>query len=214
MVHELLAFIGLSAVVICTPGPDTALTIRNAIAGGRIGGLWTAAGVVTGQAIWTVAASVGVAGLLAASEPAFVALKVAGTAYLIVLGIQSLRSAWAARASEPPDAAPVTERSAGRSYRQGLLNDLGNPKMAAFFLSMLPQFVPAADGRTAAFATFLGLGLLFGALTFAWLAGYSVLVARTRRFLGRAKVRRVIDGVAGTVLIGFGVRLALARPTP
>ncbi|GGO72932.1 LysE family translocator [Nonomuraea cavernae] len=90
----LIAFIGVSVVVICTPGPDTVLTVRNAFSGGGGSGVWTAAGVALGQAVWTVAASLGVAGLIQASEPAFLVLKYAGVAYLCYLGLQSLRSAW------------------------------------------------------------------------------------------------------------------------
>jgi threonine/homoserine/homoserine lactone efflux protein len=205
MVSELTAFVGLSIVVICTPGPDTALTVRNAIVGGRSAGVRTAAGVATGQAVWTIAASVGVASLLSATEPAFVVLKVLGTGYLIYLGVQSLRAARA-----PTHEPPAANRT-GRAYWQGLLNDLGNPKMAAFFLSMLPQFVPTERPHV---TSLLGLGFLFSALTFGWLAGYSVAIGRARRLFQRARVRRAVDAVAGVALIGFGVRLALTQRAP
>ena len=81
------AFLGISLLVIVTPGPDTALTIRNTLLGGRRSGLFTAVGVALGQATWTLAASAGIAALLVASEPAFVALKLAGAAYLVILGL-------------------------------------------------------------------------------------------------------------------------------
>ena len=93
MVTEPLAFFGVCAVVICTPGPDTALTIRNSIVGGRRVGVLTAAGVAAGQLVWTVAASVGIAGLVQASQPAFTALKIVGAAYLAFLGVQSILAA-------------------------------------------------------------------------------------------------------------------------
>ena len=93
MVTETLAFLGVCVLVICTPGPDTALTIRNSIVGGRRGGVLTAAGVAAGQLVWTVAASVGIAGLLQASQPAFTALKIVGAAYLAFLGVQSILAA-------------------------------------------------------------------------------------------------------------------------
>jgi threonine/homoserine/homoserine lactone efflux protein len=92
-VTELLAFLGVAVLVIVTPGQDTALTIRNTLAGGRRAGVRTAAGVVCGQAVWALAASAGVAALLVASEPAFVALKLAGAAYLVYLGGRALLSA-------------------------------------------------------------------------------------------------------------------------
>ena len=88
----LLAFLGISALVIMTPGPDTAITIRNTLTGGRVGGFATALGVATGQAIWALAASAGIVALLVASEPLFLAVKYAGAAYLIWLGFKFLRS--------------------------------------------------------------------------------------------------------------------------
>src|SRR5918992_2130675 len=100
---ELLAFLGVAVVVIVTPGQDTALTVRNTLARGRRAGVRTAVGVVAGQAVWALAASAGVAALLVASEPAFVALKIAGAAYLILLGGQALLAA--ARRTDPADRA-------------------------------------------------------------------------------------------------------------
>src|SRR6266850_3596892 len=90
---SLLAFLGISALVIATPGPDTAITIRNSLAGGRVAGQATAAGVATGQAIWAFATSAGIAALLVACEPLFLTVKYAGAAYLVWLGVQSLRTA-------------------------------------------------------------------------------------------------------------------------
>jgi threonine/homoserine/homoserine lactone efflux protein len=209
----LWAFLGLSVVVICTPGPDTALTIRNAVMGGRSGGAWTAAGVASGQLLWTVAASLGVASVLRASQPAFLALKLAGAAYLLYLGAQSLRAAWTRNVGSVVEVRTPARPARGRAYRQGLFNDLANPKMAAFFVALLPQFVPTAAGHAAALAAFLGLGLLFCLLTFCWLFAYSVLIARGRRLVERPRVRRTLDAVAGCTLIGFGVRLAFADQT-
>jgi len=114
-VTDLAGFAFLAIVVIVTPGPDTALTIRNTLIGGRPAGIATAVGVALGQATWSLATSIGVAALLVAAEPAFAALKLAGAAYLIYLGGQS----------------------------QGILSNLTNPKMAVFFPSLLPQFVAA-----------------------------------------------------------------------
>jgi threonine/homoserine/homoserine lactone efflux protein len=213
MMGDLLAFLAVSAVVICTPGPDTALTVRNALVGGRSGGTWTAAGVAVGQAVWTVAASIGVASLLHASEPAFLAFKLLGAGYLVYLGIQSLRAALSHRPQGSVDARPASGLRSVRAFRQGLLNDLGNPKMAAFFMSLLPQFVPTAQGASAVTASLL-LGLLFCGLTFAWLAGYSAAISKARRLLSKPRIRRSIDGVAGCVLTGFGLRLALTNPSP
>jgi threonine/homoserine/homoserine lactone efflux protein len=208
MSGELLAFVTLAAVVITTPGPDTALTIRNTIAGGRRVGVGTAVGVSSGLAIWTLAAAAGVAALLVASEPAFLALKYAGAAYLIFLGVQTLLGALTRRTHE---ATPLFRRSpltARGALRQGLVNDLANPKIAVFFSSLLPQFAPA---HGPAFPTLLALGLLFSAMTFAWLCLYAAAVDRLSAFLRRTAVRRAIDAVMGTILIALGGRLALER---
>ena len=125
MLTELVAFVPVAAVVICTPGPDTALTIRNALTGGRAAGVLTAAGVAIGQAVWTAAASLGLTSLLRASAPAFLALKVAGAAYLIFLGLQALRAARARRGHDVDAAAHRPPMRPARALRQGLLNDLG-----------------------------------------------------------------------------------------
>ena len=204
-----MAFLGIAAVVICVPGPDTALTVRNTLAGDRRGGIATAAGVVTGQLAWTVAASLGIAGLLLASAPAFQALRWFGAAYLIFLGLRSL---WSAVRRSPPSGSVAHERqpvlaehAPRRAFRQGLLSNLANPKMAAFFLSLLPQFVPAGTGSLAGS---LLLGSTFAVLTFVWLSGYAFVLSRVRELLLRGPIKRALDAAAGAVLVAFGARLA------
>jgi threonine/homoserine/homoserine lactone efflux protein len=197
---ELLAFLGVAVVVIVTPGQDTALTVRNTLAGGRRAGVRTAAGVVSGQAVWALAASAGVAALLVASEPAFVALKLAGAAYLAYLGGQALLSA----ARRTPQHADLGRPAGGHELRQGLLSNLGNPKMAVFFSSLLPQFGDS-------FAVLLALGVLFCTLTLAWLCAYAFAVACAGDVLRRPRVRRAIDALTGTALVTLGVRLATVR---
>ena len=199
---ELAAFLGVAALVIVLPGQDTALTIRNTLVGGRVAGISTALGVSAGQAVWTIAASAGIGALLVASEPAFVALRVAGGAYLVFLGAQAFRAA--VRSHPAADIRPRGRRSRSSSARQGFLSNLGNPKMLAFFTSLLPQF---ADS----FAGLLALGLVFCALTLAWLSAYAIVVARAGQLLLRSRVRRVLDAVTGTVLVGLGLRLAAER---
>src|SRR5438105_9139692 len=134
LVSDLAGVVALAIVVVVTPGPDTALTIRNTLIGGRTSGVATAVGVALGQATWSLATSAGISALIAAAEPAFVALKLAGSAYLVFLGAQSLWSALRP-ASEPRR--PVTRRRLGGSsaLRQGLISNLTNPKMAVFFPS-------------------------------------------------------------------------------
>jgi threonine/homoserine/homoserine lactone efflux protein len=207
--EALWAFVGVAALVIVTPGPDTALTVRNALLGGRACGAATALGVVLGQAVWTVAASVGIAALLVASEPAFVALKLAGAAYLVFLGAQSLVHAVRGRG----DVQAEGDRSLrglrpATAMRQGVLNDLGNPKMAVFFTTLLPQFAPS---HGPAFLTLLVFGLLFCAMTFAWLLVYTVVIARAGEVLRRPRIRRTLDAIMGAALVALGLRVATER---
>ena len=193
--RELLAFLGVSAAVICTPGQDTALTIRNTVRSGRRDGIATAAGVAAGQALWTVAAALGVVALLEASQTAFDVLRLLGAAYLVYLGLQALTAA--VRGNSRPHAVAV---SPGAPLGQGLVSNLANPKMVVFFTSLLPQFGDS-------FGTLLTLGLTFSLLTFLWLAAYSVAVARARTLLRGVRVRRALDAVTGAVLVGLGLRL-------
>jgi threonine/homoserine/homoserine lactone efflux protein len=199
------AFVAVSLVVICTPGQDTALTVRNTLMGGRRAGVLTGLGVATGQACWTVAASAGVTAILIASEPAFVALKVAGAAYLIFLGGQALVSAIRRTPAKHADARPDRSLRGASGFRQGVLSNLANPKMAMFFTSLLPQFAPEHGGTV---LPLMFLGLVFCGLTFLWLAGYAAAVARAGDLLRRDRVRRWLDAVMGTALVGLGVRLA------
>jgi threonine/homoserine/homoserine lactone efflux protein len=193
VITHFLAFLGVSAVVIVTPGQDTALTIRNTLLRGRRAGTSTALGVSAGQAVWALATSAGVAALLRASEPAFLTIKLAGAAYLVWLGLRTIFGHHAPRSDW---------RGGGTAFRQGLVSNLGNPKMAIFFGSLLPQFASPS------FASLLVLGLCFCSLTLAWLSAYAVAVARAGGYLRRTRVRRMLDRVTGAVLVGLGIRLA------
>jgi threonine/homoserine/homoserine lactone efflux protein len=199
---QVAAFLGVSLLVIVTPGQDTALTIRNTLATGRRGGVFTALGVVSGQLAWAIAASAGLAALLLASQPAFSALRLAGAAYLVFLGLQALVSA--IRSAQPVEMTPSARRGGRTAFRQGVLSNLGNAKMAVFFTSLLPQF-----GTT--FWTMFPLGLCFAALTLGWLTVYALAVARARRLLRRPRVSRLLDAVMGFVLVSLGLRLAAQR---
>ena len=205
MAAHLAAFLGVSVVVIVTPGQDTALTIRNTLLGERRAGILTAAGVACGQACWTVAASAGVVALLRASEPAFLALRLVGAAYLVLLGVEALVSAIRGQKDRGLFAGgssrPLTP---GTAFRQGLVSNLGNPKMAVFFTSLLPQF-------GSSFAALAALGLLFCSLTLMWLSLYAVVVSRAGDLLRRGRIRRALEALTGVVLMALGLRLAAER---
>jgi threonine/homoserine/homoserine lactone efflux protein len=200
VITHFLAFLGVSAVVIITPGQDTALTIRNTLLGGRGNGVRTAFGVSAGQAVWALATSAGVAAVLQTSEPAFVAAKLAGAAYLVFLGLQTLVPALRSRESKPK-ASPR-----GRPLRQGFVSNLGNPKMAIFFTSLLPQFATRPS-----LVVLLFLGLVFCLMTLIWLTAYAFALAKAGDFLRRSRVRRALDALTGAVLVALGLRLAAER---
>jgi threonine/homoserine/homoserine lactone efflux protein len=200
--HSLLAFLAVAALVIVVPGQDTALTIRNTLSGSRSSGVATACGVSCGQAVWAVATSLGLAAVLVASEPAYIALKLVGAGYLVWLGASCL---WRAARREKPARRGVATRRVRPdvAFRQGLVSNLGNPKMAVFFTSLLPQFTPAG----ATFTTPLLLGLAFAVLTLVWLALYAVAVAHAARAFERPLIRRGLDAVTGLFLVALGLRL-------
>ena len=199
------AFVILSAVVIATPGPDTALTIANTLRGGRRAGRQTAAGVVVGQSAWALAAALGVVAIMRASGDALTLLRLAGAGYLTYLGGVSLLAAW--RGGRPAGRHAM-RASFGSPFRQGLLSNLANPKMGIFFVSLLPQFVgPSGRGSLAV----LALGALFAAMTYCWLSLYAVVVSRFGALLSRPRPRRVLDLVTGSALVALGVRVAAER---
>jgi threonine/homoserine/homoserine lactone efflux protein len=204
---ELQAFLVLSALIIVTPGQDTALTIRNTITGGRLGGVLTAVGITTGLLIWVAATAAGLAALLVASETLFLALRIVGGAYLIWFGLRAWRDALRRHIrsdhhlAEPPVGTPrLAPRAA---YRRGLLSNLGNPKIAVFFTSLLPPFVPSG-----AVGGIVALGVVFALMTVAWLTLIAFAVDRAGELLRRSWIRRSLDAVLGTVFVFLGWRVA------
>ena len=204
---DFAAFCVVALLVVVTPGQDTALTVRNTLTGGRRGGIASAFGVVSGQATWTVASAAGLSALLTASAPLFLALRVGGAAYLVYLGALSL---WSALRGSSDGAAPRGEgsRRIGTSYRQGVVSNLGNPKIAIFFTSLVPQFA----ARHASFVDLLAYGAVLCAYTLVWLTLYACVVAKARAVLRSNGVRRRLDAITGSVLVALGVRVALERP--
>ena len=209
MYPSFTAFIPIAALLIVVPGPDVLLVVRNA-ARGRAAGIATAAGTVSGLLVHATAATIGLSALVAASAEAFLVVKVIGAGYLVVLGAHAL---WSNRRRAPaadrhtadprPAAAPVRMRVA---FRQGVLTNVLNPKVAVFFVAFLPQFLPT--GGSAAAGTLMLAGV-FIAMTAGYLSGLVAVTVRAAGLLARPVVRRWMDRVAGAVFVGFGVRLAL-----
>ena len=213
MPDRLLPFLGVVTVITLIPGPDMALVLRNGVRGGTSAAWATGLGCCTGIAIWGITSVIGLAALVAASGRAFDVLRIAGAVYLAVLGLGALRSAFTGE--EPPlDQRAPAARGNGRAidrrtaFRQGLVSTLLNPKIALLFITLLPQFVAPGEARTATTAE-LGLAFLLVGLT--WMRLVSFGVGAIGRGLARPSVRRTIEGVAGTVLVGLAVRVALDR---
>lgn len=203
---HLLLFVGVAAIVIVVPGPDTAVVTKNVLLHGRRAALGASLGVSAGLSLWTLAAAVGVASVLRASAVAFTVLKLIGALYLIYLGFQALRAARQAGTGAPTSAAIRAEMSALGGFRQGLLSDLANPKIGIFFTSLLPQFV--SPGHPVLFP-FLALGAVFVLMTVLWLTAYCLVAARAAQTLQRPRVRAAMDRITGVVLIALGLRLAV-----
>jgi threonine/homoserine/homoserine lactone efflux protein len=192
-----------SLVLIALPGPDQALIMRNALVGGRSAGVRTMLGGASGLTLHATAAALGVSALLATSATAYATVKVVGIAYLVYLGVRMLRSA--GRPAEPEQ----VSRS-GRWFAQGFVSNALNPKVALFFLTFVPQFLPDT-GSTLPIA--LGLSAIFAAIYLAWFTGLVALVGLASSALRRPRVKAWIERVTGGALVAFGARLAAAgRP--
>lgn len=203
--EALLAFIAAAAILTVTPGVDTAMVLRSAASGGTRPATYAAAGIALGCLVWGAAVSIGLGALLAASQLAFTVVKWAGAAYLLYLGLKLI-----ARPRERLDApAEASARmDAGQSLKQGLLANLLNPKIGVFYITFLPQFVPA--GANLAAFSFL-LAAIHVLLSLAW---FAVLIAATvpmGRFMRRPRVVKAMDRITGGVFVAFGAKLALSR---
>lgn len=196
----LIEFAIASLVLIALPGPDQALIMRNALVGGRTAGLRTMLGGASGLTLHAAAAALGVSALLATSATAYATLKLVGIAYLLYLAVKMLLSA--RRPAEP-------EREArdGRPYAQGFVSNALNPKVALFFLTFVPQFLPDSGP---ALPVSLALSAVFAAIYLAWFSGLVALVGLAADALRRPRVKAWIESVTGAALVAFGVRLAAA----
>jgi threonine/homoserine/homoserine lactone efflux protein len=206
MDQQLIAFIGISIVVVVVPGPDMALVARNVLRHGRTAGYATSVGICVGTLGWALAAGLGVSTILATSAVAFTALKLAGAAYLVYLGITTLRD----RDAHTADGTATTRARIPRhrAFLQGLLSALLNPKLGVFFLTLLPQFI--GPGDPVALRVFQ-LALLFDLIGIIWLVTYSTMLGAIGEALNRPGPRRFMRWLTGTVLVGLGARVALER---
>ena len=201
---DLAGFVAVAVLVVITPGPDMTLVARNTFAGGRMAGLATSAGTCSGLLVHAIAAALGLSAVVLASSQAFTVVKIAGAVYLVFLGIRTIVAAGrdTASAHGPKTADPRT------AYRQGLLTNVLNPKVAVFFLSLLPQFVRPGPGFTTRLLLLSGLFIVMGLV---WLTAYTLVLHAVRATARRPRVRKAIETITGVVLVALGARLALER---
>ena len=199
-----LVFLSVIALLTISPGVDMAVVARSALTGGRGAAFATTLGVMAGLVVWAVASALGVAALLAASQVAYDTLRLAGAAYLVWLGVQSLL---AARRGEHQPLAVAGARSSS-PFRQGLLTNLFNPKIAVFYSTFLPQFIAPGDPVLLMSLALAGVHILMGLV---WLSLYAWALDRAAARFRGSRVRRTLDAVTGTVLVGLGLRLAVER---
>lgn len=208
-VTALLAFSVAAALLTLTPGIDTALVLRTAAVEGGRSAFGAGSGIASGLLVWAAATALGLGALLAVSETAYNVLKIAGVCYLFWLGGRMVWDALSgARAFSPEQADGLRPAARSNWYLKGLMTNLLNPKVGVFYVSFLPQFIPAGE-------SVLGysvlLALIHVGLSMLW---FGVLILATRplsRWLKRPGVMRVLDGLTGSVLIAFGLKLAFER---
>jgi threonine/homoserine/homoserine lactone efflux protein len=201
---HLLALGGVVLLGAMSPGPDFVNVTRNAALSGRRAGVASAAGVGAGVFVWSVVTAFGVAGLLAASAVAFTIVKLTGAAYLMFLGVRALLAARRSGYHQDGTVGPAPRRVAA-AFRQGLLTNLLNPKVAVFYAALVPQFIPGDPGLVDT----LVLGTLAAVISMGWYVAVSTLVGAIRTVFARARVRRTIDAVMGGLLIALGIRIAV-----
>lgn len=204
---RLIAFLGVATVLTITPGPDMALVTRTVFARGRSAAWLTSLGVVTGHVTWGVASGIGIAAILNASATLYTVLRLAGAAYLIWLGVHALLARTPVQEiREQMGEQVVSRRRYWRAYRQGLINDLLNPKIGVFYTTLLPQFI--APGQPVLLTSVLLAGL-FALIVALWLGFYVFLLMRAGAVFRRPAVRQTLERLTGVVLLGLGIRLAV-----
>jgi threonine/homoserine/homoserine lactone efflux protein len=196
VIGTLVSFLGVAVLLSLVPGPATALVVRSAAVHGRREAFHTVLGNSTGILAWALASVLGISALVAASEAAFAALKVAGAVVLIGLGVQALRGSTSARAPKP----------ARTAYMQGLLTSAANPKLAVFFIALFPQFVPAG---APVLPWTLAMALIVICVDLVYFSLLAWAVARAKRAVVGSRLARRVEQLTGAVMIALGVRVAL-----
>ncbi|MBX9975128.1 LysE family translocator [Cytobacillus firmus] len=204
--NDFFTFLVLSLFVVMSPGIDTALITKRTIADGRTDGYKMGLGITAGSLVHTFAAAFGLSAILMQSAAAFEIIKYAGAVYLIYLGLSSFISM-----KKKKDAGIETEVKSDlkkSAFKQGLLSNVLNPKVAMFFLTFLPQFVKTGENAS---QQLIIMGIIYTLLSISWFFTYVYFINYMREWLMSPKVQRVMDKATGLVLIGFGLKLALDK---
>jgi threonine/homoserine/homoserine lactone efflux protein len=202
-VQAALAFAIAAGILTITPGLDTALVLRTAAASGPRAAAKTALGILLGLFVWGVVTAVGIGALLRASTLAYRVLQVAGSLYLLWLGLNLLLRRGSKHGTET-----VALAGGGRLFARGLLTNLLNPKVGVFYATFLPQFIPAGANVTWTSIAYAGLHALEGVV---WFAALILATRPLAAWLRRERVQRNLDRATGAVFLVAGARLALDR---
>lgn len=201
-------FVLMCFLLIILPGPDTAIATKNTVIVGKIGGLKTALGTCCALLIHTSAAVLGLSAIIVKSALLFSVFKYVGAVYLIYLGVKTL---WSLKKKEEAASVEINSKSPfvnTSCFKQGFFTNILNPKVAVFFLTFLPQFV---DSGSNTFIPFLLMGITYTVLTALWFLLYVYLINQISAFMKKPKTQKMIEGITGTILIGFGIKLALEK---
>ncbi len=202
----LVAYLALVTVLMLTPGPDMLFVLASGIRSGSRAGFVAAVGVAVGETIHLLAAAAGLAALFRAAPVLYELLRFAGAAYLLWLGVRSLRTRGGQQVVEGRGGAQSTRRA----FWRGLVTNVLNPKMALFTVALLPQFVDPSRGQVP--AQFLVLGACFVALEILVDGTVGLAAGRVRRVLARRpRAARGLDVASGSVFVGLAAKLALTR---
>ena len=204
---SLPTFVLAVLLIAASPGPALALILRRTALHGLRTAVPLVLGLEVGLYLWALAAAAGFAALVAASEVAYWCLKLVGAGVLLLLGVRAWRSAWRERGADagPSDPTDDLRPAAGRAFAEGLVVQLANPKAAVFMIAFYPQFVPSDQPL---FATTALLALLQVGLELCLYLSLAAGVARAGAWFRRSGVRRRLEAVSGTVLVGLGLRVA------
>jgi RhtB (resistance to homoserine/threonine) family protein len=198
------AFVSITLLLTLTPGADTALVTKNALSRGFRAAIYTTCGICLGCWIHASASALGLSVILAQSATVFEIVKLAGAAYLVYIGIQSLYNARKPAALEFAGHAA----SRGRSFSEGLLTNLLNPKVAIFYLTFLPQFIRPGDS---VFFKSVALATIHVAMGFVWLSVVAAFLERIGSWIRAHRIREKLEAITGLLLIALGIRLAFEK---